>query len=383
MSSFIAFLFLATYISAQQFEGETCTTRDGSQGLCKNIEKCQAAKDEIKKGILPSICGFDARIPIVCCATPRSTTVGPTRPTPTTSVVPTEKSKSKQKCKEYSSLVYVKEGATVLIPDFEPEKVSQCVEGKKLIIGGVESEPMEFPHMAAIGYGERTRITWACGGSLISEKFVLTAAHCLSSRDWGLAKWVRLGDLNLRTTNDKTRTQDFSVAKIFRHPEYTSPAHYNDIGLLQLDRGVKFDGYVRPACLHVEQDIPTKQPEAIGWGLTDWIGAKESDILLKVGLNFIRPEICNDTFSPMIGTRKLRVGITADSMLCVGDLSGGKDTCKGDSGGPLHVRMSEPYCMFDIVGITSFGSICGSKNAPAVYTRVSRFVPWIESIVWS
>jgi secreted trypsin-like serine protease len=56
---------------------------------------------------------------------------------------------------------------------------------------------------------------------------------------------------------------------------------------------------------------------------------------------------------------------------------------QGDSGGPLHVRMSEPYCMFDIVGITSFGSICGSRNSPAVYTRVSRFIPWIESIVWS
>jgi hypothetical protein len=86
----------------------------------------------------------------------------------------------------------------------------------------------------------------------------------------GLAKWVRLGDLNLKTTNDNTRAQDFSVAKIFRHPEYKSPAHYNDIGLLQLDRDVKFDGYVRPACLHVEQDVPAKPPEAIGWGLTDW-----------------------------------------------------------------------------------------------------------------
>jgi hypothetical protein len=51
-------------------------------------------------------------------------------------------------------------------------------------------------------------------------------------------------------------------------------------------------------------------------------------MLLKVGLNFISPEICNDTFSPMIGGRKLRAGITADSMLCVGDLGGGKDTCK-------------------------------------------------------
>jgi hypothetical protein len=50
-------------------------------------------------------------------------------------------------CQQYSSLVYTKAGVTVLIPDYEPEKVSQCVEGKKLIIGGVEAEPKEFPHM--------------------------------------------------------------------------------------------------------------------------------------------------------------------------------------------------------------------------------------------
>lgn len=85
-----------------------------------------------------------------------------------------------------------------------------------------------------------------------------------------MVKWVRLGDLNLRTTEDNTQVQEFSVAKVFRHPGYVFPAHYNDIALLQLDRDVKFDGYVRPACLHVEQDIPARQPEATGWGLTDW-----------------------------------------------------------------------------------------------------------------
>jgi hypothetical protein len=57
-------------------------------------------------------------------------------------------------------------------------------------------------------------------------------------------------------------------------------------------------------------------------------GSKRSDPLLKVGLKFVSPDICNDTFGPMIGGRKLRVGITTDNMLCVGDLNGGKDTCQ-------------------------------------------------------
>jgi hypothetical protein len=55
-------------------------------------------------------------------------------------------------CKQYSSLVYVNDGVTVLIPGYEPEKVSQCTEGKKLIIGGVEAEPKEFPHMVSYYY---------------------------------------------------------------------------------------------------------------------------------------------------------------------------------------------------------------------------------------
>lgn len=55
---------------------------------------------------------------------------------------------------------------------------------------------------------------------------------------------------------------------------------------------------------------------------------------------------------------------------------------QGDSGGPLQVVLDNPYCMYSVVGVTSFGKFCGFKNSPAVYTRVSSYVPWIESVVW-
>lgn len=82
-----------------------------------------------------------------------------------------------------------------------------------------------------------------------------------------------------------------------------------------------------------------------------------------------------------IGGKSLPSGIIT-SQLCAGELNGGKDTCQGDSGGPIQIVKNNPYCMYDIVGVTSFGKFCGFKNSPAVYTKVSYYIPWIESIVW-
>lgn len=86
--------------------------------------------------------------------------------------------------------------------------------------------------------------------------------------------------------------------------------------------------------------------------------------------------ICNMTYSR--GNRKLSRGILDDSQFCAG---GGKsDTCQGDQGGPVQILVKSPHCMYQIVGITSFGKAC--FIVPGVYTRVSYFVPWIEKTVW-
>ncbi|PSN50157.1 Serine protease snake, partial [Blattella germanica] len=328
--------------------GESCKRNDGSEGECKHFERCPSAKDEINTNNFPAICGFQDRMPIVCCKRQQTS---PTKPP--VSNAGNAGSKSKQNT-----------GVVPLLPVYEPPKTDKtkthCSHGAPLILGGVPADPKEFPHM----------------------RFVLTAAHCTSARGLGAAKWIRLGELNLATTDDKTQVQDFAIEKIIRHPDYASPAHYNDIALIQIDRNATFDGFVRPACIHTEESLPGNKFIASGWGLTDWIGSKGSDELLKVALDLQDPSSCNETFAPLIGGRKLAVGVTPESMLCVGDLNGGKDTCKGDSGGPLQVELDEPFCMYDVIGITSFGSICGAKNSPAIYTRVSHYIPWIESVVW-
>ncbi|KAJ8921900.1 hypothetical protein NQ315_008533 [Exocentrus adspersus] len=103
------------------------------------------------------------------------------------------------------------------------------------ISGGSESLPKEYPHMAAVGYETEEGTEWKCGGSLISKKFVLTAAHCTNDNG-NLPKLVRLGDLDLAKDKDDARPQNFSIVKVIPHPLYHPPEKYHDIALLELDR---------------------------------------------------------------------------------------------------------------------------------------------------
>nr|CAD7402476.1 unnamed protein product [Timema poppensis] len=296
--------------------------------------------------------------------------------------------------------------ALPLLPDPEPisVQVEKCnYNSVKLIVGGEETVPGEFPHMwllsvtcsrakclafhlvtydreAAVGFQEGRQIVWKCGGSLISEHFVLTAAHCTYS-SLGPPVVVRLGEYNLRTNYEDPKPVDYSVAEVIRHPDYKSSTHYNDIGLLRLSRPAELNSFVRPACLYSKNMFNVNKTTAIGWGNIDF-AEDPSDILLKVSLSIIPNNQCNQMYHSESKTNELAQGILP-SMLCAGELAGGKDTCQGDSGGPIQISNKNNHCIHYIIGVTSFGKFCAGKNAPGVYTRVSYFLPWIESIVWS
>ncbi|KAK3908476.1 Serine protease snake [Frankliniella fusca] len=269
------------------------------------------------------------------------------------------------------------------------ERQDMCARSvDPLIVGGSLAKPMEFPHMALIGYGDESAIEWLCGGSLISKNFVLTAGHCLSTNNRE-ARWVLLGELDYSTNSDDAQPQRLRVVERFKHPAYRPPSTYNDIALLRLERNARMNGYVRPACLHTEPALRPRAgnekddlPVATGWGNTDWVGDASSH-LLKVALRVIEPDVCKKAFES-VSKIKLPKGIDPEMQICAG--GSGKDTCQGDSGGPLQVAPKnysrdsvEPYCMWKIVGVTSFGQACGGGG---VYSRVYNYLPWIEGIVW-
>lgn len=313
--------------------------------------------------------------------TEKTTTSGRYRPSPTKK--PQRKSISELKCEEFSRPYTQTINALPL--SLDPELLSISVgkcdrNAQALIVGGQKSELGEFPHMVALGFKTGRGLSWNCGGSLISENYVLTVAHCTDT-SLGKPVAVRCGELNLARNDDGASPQNYKVVQVISHPDYRSRKHYNDIALLRLERAVEFTNTVRPACLQTMDSIAQSRAIATGWGAIGY-GDRSSDVLLKVGLSFIDNRKCASLYrSEQSQTTSLQNGIV-ESQLCAGELQGGYDTCLGDSGGPLQVTSNENKCIYKIVGITSFGKFCGERNAPGVYTRVSSFVPWIESIVW-
>lgn len=374
--------------------GQPCTV-DNSSGECKLLQKCSKVYEELLAGKMPSkTCGFLNFEPIVCCPKINTITQPTTTPAPqqestvgTDTVRPlkldgSRGSVARAKCAENAEAVFGFEIPPTLTFDRKPVNKSLCaLSTRKLIVGGKKAEAKEFPHMAAVGFDGRDRILWVCGGTLISKKIVLTAAHCTWTADWGSAKWVRLGDLNLAQSNDNAKPQTIAIEKRIRHPDYKRPSEYHDIAILSLAQDAVYDAYVRPACLPVDWPDVGENNKAVatGWGLVDWADDQGSDNLLKVTLSLVPHDTCNASFFDGSSSVELALGIVNEWQICAGEI--GKDTCQGDSGGPLAVFNTDHKCMYTVIGVTSLGRLCGSI-IPGVYTRIYHYVPWIERTAW-
>ncbi|XP_037035178.1 serine protease snake-like [Bradysia coprophila] len=363
----------AVWVDGQSAEGERCTTRSGQSGICSKISACIPVQNDIRRRVTNHVvCGYDGFVQIVCCPSAEPVTV-PTRQPISTRI-------SARKCDEYNEFSFNKIYVSNTFGPPVEKKVSNCAfTAVPLIVGGTEAKIREFPHMALIGFEDGTSIHWDCGGTLISEQYVLSAAHCFDTRDYGPAKYVRLGEYDQNRVDDGTAI-DLRIIQSIPHPEYRYPIQYNDIGLFKLERRVELSGAIRPACLPQVSAVPTKTAIASGWGTVTWRG-KQSNVLLKVVLDMFSQTECNSTYRTDIN-RKLNRGIMEESQVCAGSHTEEKDSCQGDSGGPLQIYHSTHSCSYTVVGVTSFGKACGTIGTPGVYTRVFAYLNWIEKIVW-
>ncbi|XP_065204414.1 serine protease snake-like [Planococcus citri] len=290
-----------------------------------------------------------------------------------------------QKCEEYANYRYVKK----LQPPMAGKPAQSfntidCANVEPLIVGGIQAKPKEYPHMALIGSGSSfENVSWNCGGSLISEKFVLSSANCGQNDPLlGPAQWILLGDLDINSKTDDAKPAIYKIKKVHQHPNFTSKSILHNIALFELNTTVEMSPYVRPACLYTSTSVPVNTTGKItGWGRTNAVEAT-SDHLLKASISFLDEKKCVEKFENDGGSNQ-QIAYDPNSMICAGDFVHGADTCPGDSGGPLQKPVDKQVCMWNILGITSFGpALCGDLETPGAYTKVAFYLEWIKNIVW-
>uniref|UniRef100_A0A3P9MB65 Peptidase S1 domain-containing protein n=1 Tax=Oryzias latipes TaxID=8090 RepID=A0A3P9MB65_ORYLA len=236
------------------------------------------------------------------------------------------------------------------------------------IVGGQDAPAGSWPWQVSL---QRSR--HFCGGSLINNQWVLTAAHCFpSTNPSGVT--VHLGLQSIQGSNPNAVSR--SIVKIIIHPGYSSSTFENDITLLMLASPVNFNDHIAPVCLAAASSSFYSGTDT--W-VTGW-GNIGSGGQLNVKANIIHLKL-NDAAAAILQC-KCSYGASSitDNMVCAGLLEGGKDSCQGDSGGPLVIKQSNRWIQ---AGVVSFGEGCAKPNYPGVYTRVSQYQTWINTQITS
>ncbi|XP_039764223.1 phenoloxidase-activating enzyme-like isoform X2 [Pararge aegeria] len=422
----------------QDYFADLCFTPTQEEGQCISLDQCEELKPLISKSrenLKKYHCGWVETVPKVCCP---STITSSTKTTTTTTTVSPKPSgdcvtpegkfgscvpvqtctyiKKMLATKTALSLEYFQRSRCIggdlgsmnvccdskirpssevvsrdgTCPDsaIPPNPESQCCgkesfTGNK-VFGGNETAIDQYPWLALLQY-TRPQL---CGGSLISNKYVLTAAHCIinkSNKPRGVVA-VLLGEYN--TTNEGSDCMPVEgggedctpgavrvpVESAVAHPQYNTQKivqFVNDIALLRLSVMVTFNDFIRPICLP-SSDITSAPPINMKLFVAGWGAVSEirpfSEIKLYTSLPYVSHKRCQSDFNTLQGS------LIWEKQICAGgELD--KDTCKGDSGGPL---MYENENVHEVIGVVSFGLLqCGIKK-PSVYTKVYEYLSWIN-----
>merc|ERR1712218_741812 len=235
------------------------------------------------------------------------------------------------------------------------------------IVGGHEAAHHEWPWQVALFIDN----AWFCGGALISENYVMTAAHCADGASYFD---IMAGAHNVRASSEPHRVEITSYNG-WAHPNWDHNTLANDIALIELPSPMSFNDYIRPSCMPMAGDTADvgETVTCTGWGKPSDSAGGISPVLRMVE---DRPIISNSDCNAIYG-------IVGAGVVCI-DTTGGKGTCNGDSGGPLNMKSSMKNSAagdkWKQVGVVSFGASAGCEvGYPAGFTRTEYYLDWICS----
>ncbi|XP_017012308.2 serine protease 1-like [Drosophila takahashii] len=231
------------------------------------------------------------------------------------------------------------------------------IEGR--ITNGNKAASNQFPYQVGLAF-KNSAGSWWCGGSIIANTWVLTAAHCTNG-----ASSVTIYYGSTLRTSAKLKKK-VSKSKFVQHASYKAATLQNDISLIKTP-SVKFTAAINkitlPSIASSNSSFAGQTAIASGWGTTSDYDSSVTSYLQYAELQVISNAVCQQTYGSSIVT---------SGVICVASTNK-RSTCQGDSGGPLALNGK-------LIGVTSFVSALGcEKNKPAGFTRVTSHLDWIKT----
>ncbi|CAH1118379.1 unnamed protein product [Phaedon cochleariae] len=253
-----------------------------------------------------------------------------------------------------------------------------------LISNGQDTIPGQWPWHAALYHSKGIQLIYICGATLISERHVVTAAHCVTKPNTAKpvdteSILVYLGKYNLITFGPEV--QDRDISDIFVNPQYNHSSYFNDIAILKMSRAVDINNYVRPCCLWEDdvnlETIISRQGTVVGWGFDE--NKKLSNKLMQAQMPVVSTLTC------IYSNRDFFSRFTSDKNFCAG-FRNGTSVCNGDSGGSMvfpRRGIQGQTTVWQIRGIVSVGvalqgeGVCDTSQY-IIFTDVAKYLVWIR-----
>ncbi|XP_058066924.1 serine protease 7-like [Anopheles bellator] len=362
----------------------SCIRPNGDPGRCVAAADCKEIDSLLRQSVL-----YTAQLELItsvskacegsattddsfCCTAPLGTTVAPTRRptrrrTPTTRITTVAPTTTMKRGRVLPGL-----GQFMRLL---PERCGERTPANH-IISSQEDDDHTYKWAVFVRIQrDPTRSVTRCTGTLITQWYVLTAAHCMYHLEpEHVILYLGLFDLReLSVCLESGQCQERRATELVTHEAYTTRYNLNDLSLLRMDRPVENSDYIQPICLplnHTYDEAIQSQVFSYGWGSTSTDGrdGEMSNTKRVVGLYVVSRDNCSQALR-----QHLQGGKIPSSQMCtVGD--GLEDVCSGDSGAPI-IELRHPR--YYIAGVVSYGPKCGLKRAPGVSTRISEYVDWI------